>query len=150
MNNQELQEIENKQTSDVKETKGMTWEDLQLKENTIKGILQKGWTSPSPVQEEAIPLIKEGHHVIARSKNGTGKTAAFLIPTIDSINPEKKKIQAIILVPTRELAVQTENVIKEVAAYSEIKTMVSTGGNSIKDDIIQLQKTVHIRKWNIN
>lgn len=132
------------QTSDVKDTKGLSWEDLNLRESTIKGIIQKGWLKPSPVQEESIPIIKNGDHIIARSKNGTGKTAAFLIPVIDQIDEKFNKIQGLILVPTRELALQTERVIKEIAHFTGIKTMVSTGGTSVKDDIMKLQKTVHI------
>lgn len=132
------------QTSDVKDTKGLEWKDLKLRESTIKGIIRKGWLNPSPVQEETIPIIKGGSNVIARSKNGTGKTAAFLIPTIDRIDVNKKKVQAMILVPTRELALQTESVIREVGHFSQVKTMVSTGGTSVKDDVLKLQKTVHI------
>lgn len=137
------------QTSDVKETKGLSWEELNLRESTVKGIIQKGWLKPSPVQEETIPIIKNGNHVIARSKNGTGKTAAFLIPVIDQIDESFAKVQGLILVPTRELALQTERVIKEIAHFTKIKTMVSTGGTSVKDDILKLQKPVHLGIFNI-
>ena len=147
--NQEPQEAQEEtesreQTSDVKEGKGLSWEELNLRETTVKGIIQKGWIKPSPVQEETIPIIKNGHHVIARSKNGTGKTAAFLIPVIDQIDEDFAKVQGLILVPTRELALQTERVIKEIAQFTNIKTMVSTGGTSVKDDILRLQKPVHL------
>ena len=135
------------QTSDVTDTKNLKWSELNLKETTIKGIIRKGLFNPSPVQEESIPIIKSGADIIARSKNGTGKTAAFLIPTIDKIDVKKKKIQAMILVPTRELALQTERVIKELGHFTDIETMVSTGGTSVKDDILRLQGTVHMSKF---
>lgn len=135
------------QTTDVTDTKNLKWSDLKLKDTIIKGIIRKGLFNPSPVQEESIPIIKSGFDIIARSKNGTGKTAAFLIPTIDKIDVKKKKIQAMILVPTRELALQTERVIQELGHFTEIKTMVSTGGTSVKDDILRLQTTVHISNF---
>lgn len=134
------------QTSDVTDTKNLKWSEMNLKEATVKGIIRKGLLNPSPVQEESIPIIQSGSDIIARSKNGTGKTAAFLIPTIDKIDVKKKKIQAMVLVPTRELALQTERVIQELGHFTEIKTMVSTGGTSVKDDILRLEQTVHISK----
>ena len=117
-----------------------------MKEASVKGIIRKVLLNSSPVQEESIPIIQSGSDIIARSKNGTGKTGAFLIPTIDKIDVKKKKIQAMVLVPTRELALQTERVIQELGHFTEIKTMVSTGGTSVKDDILRLEQTVHISK----
>jgi ATP-dependent RNA helicase DDX6/DHH1 len=134
------------QTTDVTQTKNIKWNQMNLKETTVQGIIRKGLFNPSPVQEESIPIIQSGADIIARSKNGTGKTAAFLIPTIDKIDVKKKKIQAMILVPTRELALQTERVIQELGHFTDIKTMVSTGGTSVKDDILRLEETVHISR----
>lgn len=90
----------------------MDWSDFGLKKNLIKGIIAKNFDRPSPIQEEVIPMILNGNSVIARSKNGTGKTAAFLIPILNEIDQNSKQIQALILVPTRELALQTASVIK--------------------------------------
>jgi ATP-dependent RNA helicase DDX6/DHH1 len=66
--------------------------------------VEKGYDKPSPVQEEVIPLALAGKNIIARAKNGTGKTAAYSIPIIERLDLNKKYIQALILVPTRELA----------------------------------------------
>ncbi len=63
-----------------------------------------GFENPSPIQEEAIPAIMKGRNIIAKAKNGTGKTAAYAIPLIQKIDPTMQKIQALVLVPTRELA----------------------------------------------
>lgn len=82
--------------------------------------------------------------MIARAKNGTGKTAAFVIPMLDMIDLEKEYIQSLILVPTRELALQVSGVIKTLSKFMEINTMVSTGGTSLRDDIMRLQKVVHV------
>lgn len=81
---------------------------------------------------------------MARAKNGTGKTAAFIIPTLEKIEPEKHKTQALILVPTRELALQTSQVCKTLGQHLGINVMVTTGGTGLKDDIIRLHETVHI------
>jgi ATP-dependent RNA helicase DDX6/DHH1 len=69
-------------------------------------IVEKGFDKPSPVQEEVIPLALAGKNIIARAKNGTGKTAAYSIPIIEHLDLSKNYIQAVILVPTRELALQ--------------------------------------------
>jgi ATP-dependent RNA helicase DDX6/DHH1 len=71
------------------------------------GIFEKGFERPSPIQEESIPIALTGRDILARAKNGTGKTAAFTIPVLEKVDVSKKIIQAILLVPTRELALQT-------------------------------------------
>ena len=73
----------------------------------MMGIFEAGFEKPSPIQEETIPVALTGRDILARAKNGTGKTAAFVIPTLERVNPKNPKTQALILVPTRELALQT-------------------------------------------
>jgi len=131
-------------TEDVTNTKGYQWSDFKLNKEIMMGIVSKNFENPSPIQEEVIPLILEKQSVIARAKNGTGKTAAFLIPIINCIDEKLQEIQALILVPTRELALQTSAVIKELAKYMKIQCMVSTGGTQLREDIMRLDKTVHI------
>lgn len=108
------------------------------------GIFEAGFERPSPIQEEAIPIALTGRDILARAKNGTGKTAAFIIPTLEKINNKKPKIQALIVVPTRELALQTSQVCKTLGKHLGIQVMVSTGGTTLKDDIMRLGETVHI------
>jgi len=81
---------------------------------------------------------------MCRAKNGTGKTGAFTIPTLERINPKLEVIQALMLVPTRELALQTAQVCKELGKHLGIEVMVTTGGTSLKDDIMRLYSTVHV------
>lgn len=131
-------------TEDVTNTKGYQWSDFKLSKEMMMGIVGKNFENPSPIQEEVIPLILERHSVIARAKNGTGKTAAFLIPIINSIDEKVQDVQALILVPTRELALQTSAVIKELAKFMKIQCMVSTGGTQLREDIMRLDKIVHI------
>lgn len=73
-----------------------------------------------------------------------GKTAAFVIPCLEKINPKKDKIQALLLVPTRELALQTSQVCKNLGKHLGVQVMVTTGGTSLKDDIMRLHETVHV------
>ncbi len=108
------------------------------------GIFEAQWYTPSPIQEETIPIALAGRDILARAKNGTGKTGAFVIPTLDRINPKSNKIQALILVPTRELALQTSQVCKTLGKHLGINVMVTTGGTGLKDDIIRLNDAVHI------
>ena len=131
-------------TEDVTGTKGMQWSDFGLKKEIMMGVVGKGFSAPSPIQEEVIPTIKNGQSVIARAKNGTGKTAAFLIPLLDSIEPSRNSVQGLVLVPTRELALQISSIIIEIAKYSKINCMVSTGGTNLRDDIMRLRSPVHI------
>ncbi|KAF0928852.1 hypothetical protein E2562_010710 [Oryza meyeriana var. granulata] len=131
-------------TEDVTATKGNEFEDYFLKRELLMGIYEKGFERPSPIQEESIPIALTGSDILARAKNGTGKTAAFCIPALEKIDPEKNAIQVVILVPTRELALQTSQVCKELGKYLNIQVMVSTGGTSLKDDIMRLYQPVHL------
>ena len=132
------------QTEDVTATKGNEFEDYFLKRELLMGIFEAGFERPSPIQEEAIPIALSGRDILARAKNGTGKTAAYVIPTLERVNPKKNKIQAVLLVPTRELALQTSQVAKTLGKHLGVQIMVSTGGTSLKEDILRLGQTVHI------
>ena len=131
-------------TEDVTATKGNEFEDYFLKRELLMGIFEAGFERPSPVQEESIPIALAGRDILARAKNGTGKTAAFVIPVLERVDPAKTKIQAVILVPTRELALQTSQVCRDLGKHLGLEVMVSTGGSSLKDDILRLYNTVHI------
>jgi len=131
-------------TEDVTATRGNDFEDYYLKRELLMGIFEKGFEKPSPIQEEAIPIALAGRDILARAKNGTGKTASFLIPALEKCDPENNVIQVLILVPTRELALQTSHVCKELGKHTDIQVMVTTGGTMLKDDIIRLCQPVHI------
>ena len=98
-------------TEDVTATKGNDFEDYFLKRELLMGIFEAGFERPSPIQEESIPIALAGRDILARAKNGTGKTAAFVIPVLEKADSSKSAIQAMILVPTRELALQTSQVV---------------------------------------
>ncbi|GAA5897007.1 hypothetical protein JCM8208_006142 [Rhodotorula glutinis] len=132
------------QTEDVTATKGNEFEDYFLKRELLMGIFEAGFERPSPIQEEAIPIALTGRDILARAKNGTGKTAAFIIPTLERVNPKVPKIQALLLVPTRELALQTSQVCKTLGKHTGANIMVTTGGTTLRDDILRLGEEVHI------
>lgn len=132
------------QTEDVTATKGHEFEDYYLKRELLMGIFEKGFEKPSPIQEEAIPIILAGKDVLARAKNGTGKTAAFIIPCLEKVDASVNAIQVLMLVPTRELALQTSAIVMEIAKHMEIQVMASTGGTNLRDDIIRLYSPVHV------
>ncbi|KAH7850541.1 hypothetical protein Vadar_034623 [Vaccinium darrowii] len=131
-------------TEDVTATKGNEFEDYFLKRELLMGIYEKGFEKPSPIQEESIPIALTGSDILARAKNGTGKTAAFCIPALEKIDQDNNVIQVVILVPTRELALQTSQVCKELGKHLNIEVMVTTGGTSLKDDIMRLYQPVHL------
>ncbi|CDO93277.1 unnamed protein product [Kluyveromyces dobzhanskii CBS 2104] len=132
------------QTDDVLNTKGRSFEDFYLKRELLMGIFEAGFEKPSPIQEEAIPVAIAGKDILARAKNGTGKTAAFVIPALEKVKPKLNKIQALIMVPTRELALQTSQVVRTLGKHCGISCMVTTGGTNLRDDIMRLNEPVHI------
>ena len=131
-------------TEDVTQTKGRDFEDFFLKRELLMGIFEKGFEKPSPIQEEAIPIMLQNRNVLARAKNGTGKTAAYIIPCLEKTDTTKSEIQVLILIPTRELALQTSAIVKEIGKHMGINCMVTTGGTSLKDDIVRLYDSVHM------
>jgi len=131
-------------TTDVTETKGNEFEDFCLKRELLMGIFEKGWEKPSPIQEASIPIAQTGRDILARAKNGTGKTGAYTIPIIDQIDTSLDMIQGMIIVPTRELALQTSQIAIELSKHMGVKVMVTTGGTNLKEDIMRIYEKVHL------
>ena len=95
------------------------------------GIFEKGWERPSPIQEASIPIALSGRDVLARAKNGTGKTGAYSIPLLEQIDVTKDVIQGMVVVPTRELALQTSQIAIELSKHLGIRVMVTTGERTL-------------------
>ncbi|XP_021358211.1 ATP-dependent RNA helicase cgh-1-like [Mizuhopecten yessoensis] len=131
-------------TTDVTNTKGNEFEDFCLKRELLMGIFEKGWEQPSPIQEASIPIALTGRDILARAKNGTGKTGAYTIPIIERCDTGRNEVQALVIVPTRELALQTSQICIEISKHIGCKVMVTTGGTNLKDDIMRLYEPVHI------
>ncbi|KGG81057.1 RNA helicase [Caloranaerobacter azorensis H53214] len=121
------------------------FKDLMLSNEILKAIEDMGFEEPSPIQARAIPILMEGKDVIGQAQTGTGKTAAFGIPVLEMINPENKKLQALILCPTRELAIQVSEELRRLSKYkNNIKILPIYGGQPIERQIKALKKGIHI------
>lgn len=131
-------------TSDVTNTKGNEFDDFCLKREILMGIFEKGWEKPSPIQEASIPIALTGRDIVARAKNGTGKTGAYAIPILERCDPGRDEVQALVIVPTRELALQTSQICRELSKHIGCQVMVTTGGTNLKDDIMRLYDQVHV------
>lgn len=119
--------------------------DLGISKEILQAVEEMGYTQPSPIQEQAIPYVLEGRDVIGQAQTGTGKTAAFAIPIIDLVDPDFHQPQAIILCPTRELAVQVEGEFQKLSKYHRKITSVAIyGGEPIDKQIRVLRKGVQI------
>jgi len=120
------------------------FEDLPLSQEIINGIEELGFNSLFPIQAQAIMPLLEGKDVIGQAQTGTGKTAAFGIPMVECLNKEFKSVQGLVLVPTRELAVQVAEHIGRLSKYSSFVVLPIYGGASIQRQIYALEKGVHI------
>ncbi len=119
----------------------ITFRDFPLSEAIQRAIAEVGYTEPTPIQAQSIPLILEGKDVIGRSHTGTGKTAAFGLPAIEMIDPELEGVQVLALCPTRELAMQAAAEVEKFARYKKgVKVAAVFGGASMEKQIFQLKK----------
>ena len=121
-----------------------TFDELQLKQELLRGIYGYGFEKPSTIQQKAILPIIKGKDVIAQAQSGTGKTAAFAIGTLQLIDPEKDEIQCLVLSPTRELANQTSIVYQFIGEYLKVKVCLLIGGIRIGSDIEKLKEGPNI------
>eukprot|EP00817_Percolomonadidae_sp_ATCC50343_P004810 CAMPEP_0117419286 /NCGR_PEP_ID=MMETSP0758-20121206/882_1 /TAXON_ID=63605 /ORGANISM="Percolomonas cosmopolitus, Strain AE-1 (ATCC 50343)" /LENGTH=384 /DNA_ID=CAMNT_0005200267 /DNA_START=198 /DNA_END=1352 /DNA_ORIENTATION=+ len=121
-----------------------SFSDMSLKKEIEMGLLEYGFDKPTLVQERAIPQALLGKDIVARAKNGTGKTASFVIPILQQIDTSLNEIQAVVLVPVRELTLQIAEVFYKIGKFLNIEVMSCSGGLAVNDDLIRLNKTVHI------
>ena len=121
------------------------FEELQLDDRILRAVTDMGFEEASPIQAKAIPVELEGSDIIGQAQTGTGKTAAFGIPLLQKIDPKKKKLQAIALCPTRELAIQVADEIRNLAKYMHgIKILPIYGGQDIVRQIRGLKDGTQI------
>ena len=119
-------------TTKAKEEEQIRYEDSGLDERIIRAVSEMGFEVMSPIQKAAIPVMMEGRDIIGQAQTGTGKTAAFGIPTLQKIDPENKHLQAVVLCPTRELAMQAADDIRDFAKYMHgIRVLAVYGGQDI-------------------
>ena len=128
----------------------MLFEDLSLSKSIQKAVYEEGYTQPTPIQEQAIPLVLSGRDVIGCAQTGTGKTAAFAIPIIHQLHrivgssKKAKEIRALIVTPTRELAVQIGQNFDTYAKYTNLTQITLFGGVSQIPQVDSLKKGVDV------
>lgn len=130
----------------------MSFEQLGLSTDLLRAISDQGYTKPTPIQEQAIPVILEGNDVMGGAQTGTGKTASFILPMLrrlethanSSMSPAKHPIRALILVPTRELAMQVYVSVKTYGKYLTLRSTVIYGGVSIDAQIDTVRSGIEI------
>lgn len=126
----------------------MSFKSLGLSDAFVKAVEEKGYTKPSPIQEKAIPHILEGKDVLASAQTGTGKTAGFTLPVLQYLSetkhPKYRPIRALVLTPTRELAAQVHDNVREYSKYINIKSAVVFGGVKAASQIATLKRGVDI------
>lgn len=122
----------------------MKFNELQLSEDILLAVEKAGFETPSPIQEMTIPLALDGKDVIGQAQTGTGKTAAFGLPTLNKIDVANPAIQALVIAPTRELAVQSQEELFRFGREKGVKVRSVYGGSSIEKQIKALKSGAHI------
>ncbi|RNI07770.1 DEAD/DEAH box helicase [Methanohalophilus halophilus] len=122
----------------------LTFKDLNLSKNIERAVEDMGFEEPTPIQSQSIPYLMEGKDVIGQAQTGTGKTAAFGIPALEMLDVKSKKVQVVVLCPTRELANQVAEEMSKLAKYQNTKMLPVYGGQPIDRQIKALRRGVHI------
>jgi ATP-dependent RNA helicase DeaD len=115
------------------------FKDLGLKAEFADALAKVGYTDPTPIQEQAIPELLKGSDVIGQAQTGTGKTAAFGLPMLQSIIPERREVQALVLTPTRELCIQVAQSLRAYGAVAGIDVLATFGGAPIRQQMDRLK-----------
>ncbi len=118
--------------------------DLPLSKDVLRGIKALGFENPSPIQAQSIMPLLEGRDVIGQAQTGTGKTAAFGIPMVESVDLSDNRVQGLVLAPTRELAIQISEHISRISRYTGVRVCPIYGGEKISRQIQQLKRGIHI------
>jgi len=127
----------------------MTFEQLGLSQPVLQALTLKGYETPSPIQQQAIPYVLEGRDLLGIAQTGTGKTAAFMLPSIDRLvaagkNPQRRACRMLVLAPTRELAGQIADSARDYAKFAHLKIATCFGGTSVNRNRQELARGVDI------
>ena len=121
-----------------------SFQDFGIDASILQGVTDVGYEQPTPIQREAIPLLIAGRDLLAQSQTGTGKTAAFAIPLLSRIEPANRAVQAIVLVPTRELAVQVASTVHKLGKHKNVADLPIYGGQPIDVQLRALRRGVQV------
>jgi translation initiation factor 4A len=128
-------------TSGIKEF--TNWDDYDMDDKILRGIYAYGYDTPSPIQKKAIQPIIDGHDIIAQAQSGTGKTGAFSVALLNKVDDTLNEIQVLVLSPTRELSMQSYDLIDKLSSYKKnLKKHLLIGGTSTSDDISTLKSNI--------
>lgn len=118
--------------------------EFNLHPQLVQAVTELGYSEPTPIQTAVIPLMLSGQDIIGQAQTGTGKTAAYALPVLQNLEPGVYKVQTLVVVPTRELAIQVANAFLEYGRYSEIQVLAVYGGQSYNRQISHLKKGVDV------
>ena len=121
-----------------------SFSSLSLSPETLSSLEEKGYEAPTPVQEETIPLALAGKDLVVQSRTGTGKTAAFGIPIVEKVDAARPGVQAVVLAPTRELAIQVAQEIAELGRGRGVKVQSVYGGDSMERQVEGIRAGAHV------
>lgn len=122
----------------------LTFAELGISQERVQLLEKLGFTTPTNIQAQAIPQLLGGRDVVGQSQTGTGKTAAFSLPILEQVDVSQKAVQALILTPTRELAIQVHDAVSEFIGNPGLRALAIYGGQSIERQILQLKRGVHV------
>lgn len=123
----------------------MRFDELELQQPILRAVEEMGFEEMTPIQTQAIPIVMEGRDIVGQAQTGTGKTAAFGLPMLQNINAKVKELQAVVLCPTRELAIQVSDELHKFAKFLHgIKVLPIYGGQDISRQIRALKGGVQI------
>ena len=121
-----------------------SFESYNLSQDLLKGIINYGFQKPSKIQQQTLPPLSQGRDILAQAQSGTGKTSMFAMGILQRINVQSRETQAVVLNPTRELAIQTQQTIKGIGYYMSVTSHAVVGGKSVTEDMRQLGGGVQI------
>ena len=125
-------------------TLGAGFGGLTLRPETLRAVSRLGWKKPTPIQARVIPLMAEGRDLVGQAQTGSGKTGAYGIPLVDLLDPTIRSLQVLILVPTRELALQVSDELRALGHERRLKVVTLFGGQPIEKQIADLRRGPHI------
>ena len=136
--------VENETPVDTVYGSGPVFSEMPLKDSTRAAISRMNISQPTPIQEKAIPHLLEGRDLKGQARTGSGKTLAFAVPLAEKCDPTVRRVQALVLVPTRELAIQVAGVVEALAAPQKLRVTLLYGGRSLRPEYTALRNGSHI------
>ncbi|HZC14238.1 MAG TPA: DEAD/DEAH box helicase [Thermoleophilaceae bacterium] len=121
-----------------------TFADLGLSQPLLDGLAHLGYERPTPIQEQAIPTLREGRDMIGQAQTGTGKTAAFGLPLLEFVDPGEREVQALVLTPTRELCIQVTQALRAYGERRGVQIVAVFGGAPIRGQVAQLKEGAQV------